>query len=666
MSWLTTRLKAFRQLGPQAVALYAWHQVSVRSGWQRRRTPPGGYPALPGQLKLAASLFSIPNSTELRARLGEEGATTLLAEADEIVAGQVRLFGGPALPLQLEFPGPLQHWTAYENGLPSSNPGFENTDLRQQDIKFTWEPGRFGWVIVLARAYQLSENHIYAQSFWTFLETFLAANPPNLGPHWASAQEVAMRLIALVFAGQVFASAPQSTAPRRERLAQVLVDHAERIPPSLAYARAQQNNHLISEAAGLYTAGLALPHHHQASHWRELGWRWLNQALQTQITPSGAYSQHSTNYHRLVLQAALWAGALARHQHQAWPERTRQRLAAATRWLLALCNPESGKVPNLGPNDGALIFPLAACPYDDYRPTLSAAALAFLNRRCFPDGPWNEPALWLGLALPDEHALPSLPTADSEPLCLHAPDGQSWAYLRLAHFNSRPGHADQLHLDLWWRGLNLAQDAGTYLYNAAPPWDNALTHTAVHNTLTVNGLEQMTRAGRFLYLDWAQARLVRQEYDGDSSCQRVTAEHDGYRRLGLRHQRSVEYQPSRWIITDLMLPGSNPASATPLSLRLHWLLPDLPWEMDVQLSQVTILLRTPPGMVKLCVHSPGAALRPLLARAGQRLMGAGPVHPTWGWTAPTYGYKIPSLSFSISLSGTAPLSLTSEWELPSD
>ena len=33
---------------------------------------------------------------------------------------------------------------------------------------------------------------------------------------------------------------------------------------------------------------------------------------------------------------------------------------------------------------------------------------------------------------------------------------------------------DQLHLDLWWRGLNIAQDAGTYLYNADPPWDNPL------------------------------------------------------------------------------------------------------------------------------------------------------------------------------------------------
>jgi len=31
----------------------------------------------------------------------------------------------------------------------------------------------------------------------------------------------------------------------------------------------------------------------------------------------------------------------------------------------------------------------------------------------------------------------------------------------------RPFQSDQLHVDLWWHGLNLARDAGTYLYTAS-------------------------------------------------------------------------------------------------------------------------------------------------------------------------------------------------------
>ena len=59
----------------------------------------------------------------------------------------------------------------------------------------------------------------------------------------------------------------------------------------------------------------------------------------------------------------------------------------------------------------------------------------------------------------------------------------------------------------WAFTLGRALSAGTYLYNVDAPWDNALTHTAVHNTVSVDGSEQMRRVSRFLYLDWAPAKL---------------------------------------------------------------------------------------------------------------------------------------------------------------
>lgn len=662
MSWFIIRIKALCQLGLQAIWLYIWHQLRLRSGYLQWRTPPGGHPAPPAHLTLSAKLINLPAPGLVQDYLGQPGMDALITEADEILSGQVRLFGDLKVPLSLNISFPLQHWTAYEHGLPTEN---MDADEWRGDIKFTWEPGRFGWAIVLARAYHLTHNHGYAQYFWAMLDSFLTSNPTNQGPHWASAQEVALRLIALVFANQVFSDAPSSTPEHRLLLAQAIADHAARIPPTIPYARAQHNNHLISEALGLYTAGLALPDHPQADSWQALGWHWLNHALQTQIAPSGAYTQHSTNYHRLVLQAALWADALARNQGQAWPAATRYHLAAATRWLLALCDPSSGQVPNLGPNDGALILPLSSCPFTDYRPTLRAAALAFLRENHFQAVASHEIALWLGLAA--EKTLPPAapPSISIEPHCLYAPDGQSWAYLRLARYSSRPGHADQLHLDLWWKGINLAQDAGTYRYTASPPWDNALTHTAVHNTMMLHGLEQMTRAGRFLYLDWAQARLVAYGVTTDRNGLRLVAEHDGYRALGLCHRRSVEYRAQHWIIEDLVLPTSASKACNSVSARLHWLLPDLPWDFQAQTHQVVLQLQTEHGPVSLTIQSAETTLQPLLVRAGKRLVGVTPIQPAWGWTAPAYGYKIPSLSFSVTLDSAAPLSITSEWDLPS-
>jgi uncharacterized heparinase superfamily protein len=85
--------------------------------------------------------------------------------------------------------------------------------------------------------------------------------------------------------------------------------------------------------------------------------------------------------------------------------------------------------------------------------------------------------------------------------------------------------------------LNIALDPGTYLYNAAPPWENALSGSDVHNTLTVDGMDQMQRVGKFLFLDWAQARLIQQERASQGSLRQVVAEHDGYRSLGITHRR---------------------------------------------------------------------------------------------------------------------------------
>ncbi len=375
---------------------------------------------------------------------------------------------------------------------PRSNTGTRDGQKRKygdtEDVKLIWEPGRFGWAIILARAYHLSQDPRYAQTFWTYTETFLEANPPNLGPHWVSAQEVALRLIGLSFALQVFHNCPETTPARLGLLLQALASHAKRIPPSLTYARAQGNNHLLSEAAGLYTAGLMLPTHPEAQRWQATGWQWFHQGLQDQIAPDGTYVQQSANYHRLMLQLAVWVAALAKEHGGIFPPESRSRLGQATRWLNALVDPATGETPNLGPNDGALILPMTSCPRQDFRPTLAAAGAAFLEEALYPPGPWQELGLWLNwdqVSEPQAVEKFSPKTPSPGPAILKNHGSDSWGYLRAVQFSRRPGHADQLHFDLWWRGFNLALDPGTYQYNASPPWENVLSGTDVHNTVTL-------------------------------------------------------------------------------------------------------------------------------------------------------------------------------------
>lgn len=632
--------KATQQLGLKPMLLYAGYQFKLRSGWLRWKTPAGGR-SLPGETAEPKIILKPANKKDLSRFLGKR-SKAIFGEAEEILHGMVRLFGAEPRKLVLAFPGRLQHWTRYHDRLPNG-----------ADIKPVWEVGRFGWATLLARAYWLSQDERYAEGFWAYFEEFETANPPNLGPHWSSGQEVALRLITWAVCYSLLAAADSSTPARKFLLAGSIAQHAERIPPTLDYARAQNNNHYLSEGLGLCTAAALLPQHGQAQKWKRAGWAAFLRGVEKQVHADGAYAQHSSNYQRLLLQLGLWAGVLARNSGESLPRKTLTTLGKATDWLTALLDEDSGMAPNLGPNDGAYILPLSVLPFSDYRPALQAARLNFKGRPALPIGIWDEMTLWLGLK-PIKRKAPA--ERNDAPLRLQSK--RSWAYLRATDFHERPGHADQLHVDLWWRGLNLAQDAGSYLYTAPAPWDNALASTKMHNTVTVNGRDQMTGGGRFLWLDWAQAELLATQADSKGRLVFAAAQHNGYEKLGLIHRRVVSAEARGWVILDHLEPTRE---GRLVEGRLHWLLPDWKWAF----KQQELRLASPHGAVKLKVTTSAASAPKIsIVRAGKVIYGRGPADPVLGWVSPTYGVKLPALSFNIDVSATTPFTITSTWTLP--
>jgi hypothetical protein len=636
-SRLSVALKALSQLGPAPLALNLLYKLGVRSGHYRRLED-----RLLRNIRARdlPPLFSLPPREHIEQVLGDAGKERLLAEADEIAAGKFCLFGGDPFPLILAFDGPLQHWTHYE----LHPERIISPHAPVTDIKFLWEPARFGWAYALGRAYHLTRDDKYPAAFWGHFERFISGNPPYLGPHWMNGQEVAIRLMALVWAARVFEDAPSTTPGRRAALSLSVAQHAARIPHTLVYARSQNNNHLVTESAGLYTAGLAL----QDRAWRDLGWRWLNWCLQHQVSGYGEYIQHSTNYHRLVLQAALWVNLV---KTDLWPHTGMQSLERLTHFLFSMLDGASGRVPNLGANDGALILPLSTLPYEDFRPTVQAAARAFLHTQV-PSGPWDEAALWLGLPPASKTYEPEHYLGEN----LHGAD--SWAYLRASRFKSRLGHMDQLHLDLWWRGLNIAQDAGTYFYIAPPPWDNPLVSTRVHNTVMVDDRDQMLRAGRFLSLDWFPAWSQTVFESDPQILQKVVAWHRGYK--GVLHERAVTVcTGDRWVVEDRLV------SSASHRYRLHWLLPDWQWELEDHAHGLELSLKSPGGWIRMLLSAaPGAVLQPSLVRAGELLHGQRRTRPYEGWVSPIYGVRVPALSLALETGPVKTMTLTTEFTFP--
>ena len=223
---------------------------------------------------------------------------------------------------------------------------------------------------------------------------------------------------------------------------------------------------------------------------------------------------------------------------------------------------------------------------------------------------------------------------------------------------------DQLHFDLWWRGENVAQDPGTYLYNAEAPWNNPLVSTRIHNTVTIDGQDQMTRGGRFLTLDWSPAYSKRLLEVDERILGRMLAYHKGYRRLGVLHERiATVFADEHWEIRDNMIFTKSGEHV----FRLHWQLQDGEWEIGNRESGAWIRVRSPHGWITLSIS--GSAFQDgdcdmILVRAGELIYGTGEALPFEGWTSRTYGEKVPALSLAFQVRSSRSLSFTSEFTFP--
>jgi hypothetical protein len=216
--------------------------------------------------------------------------------------------------------------------------------------------------------------------------------------------------------------------------------------------------------------------------------------------------------------------------------------------------------------------------------------------------------------------------------------------LRAPKYVDRPGHADVLHLDVWWRGQNILCDAGSYLYDGEPGWDNELISADIHNTVTVDAADPMLRAGLFLWLDWPEAKVQRPRIAGKNVLECVTAQHDGYAQYGVTHRRSVlRISDDAWIILDDVV-GSGEHTAA-----LHWLLPD-----SAPVPQTDHAAVSEGWRLDLYASAP-ATLD--VVRAGEGVIGSTTHDRTKyrGWISTAYAQKVAAKSVRLSATASLPI-----------
>lgn len=650
---LRDRWQELVELGPDGVAFRLGWELKLRSGLAaalEQRPAPMSPATVPAPRALAAAIGLDPSgvAAAMRERVTPALRQRLAVLAANAMEGRVLAFGR----WFADFGRPQDWYRSPTNGRRWRRDLHWSRALGEErrvgDVKLTWEAGRFPQAYALARAaaHGVAPRSGLVTALSDQIEGFAAATPFGLGIHWNSGQEIVFRLMAWLFGLGAAGPAPELDAAAGV-VASSLHQGAVHVERHLGYTlHAVYNNHLLSEALGLLLAGTLLPLSPEAERWRARGVTVLDDQAARQFYGDGGYIQLSHNYERVALQVYLWAAALRRTQGEPVPAAWLDALGRAVDFLYAQQNPADGRLPNYGANDGALPSPLSCCDYSDFRPTLQAASLAARGERLYEPGPWDEEAAWLcGPAALEAPLRPrGRASVSFGPTGFHVLRGReegSFGVFRCGTIRDRFSQIDMLHLDVWWRGQNVLIDGGSYLYNGPARWHDHFLRTGSHNTVELDGRDQMLHFRRFKTLYWTEAE--RTAFEDAPGHALVAGRHFGYRRHpgGCIHQRTVLHvKDGLWVVVDRVT-GEGEHQA-----RLHWLAGEHPYAFD-------------PAAARLSLDTPGGPFCVTLLDEGGRPVEAdvvaGQAAPPRGWHARYYGEKRAAPSLAASRRGACPL-----------
>ncbi|MBX9468088.1 MAG: heparinase II/III family protein [Rhizobium sp.] len=544
MSRRLTEARTYARLGPASIARVAAYRLGLKSGWHpvQRLAAPAAQPPF---------FRAIDPSSQK-------------ADPNHTWDDSLWWFGWHRAPL----PDAPPDWFAnpFSNVVQpdATRDWWRIPDFGTGDIKGLWELSRMDWAVVWATTAACGDTSALERlNLW--LADWADRNPPYNGPNWKCGQEASIRVMHLVATAWVLG---QDQTPEAG-IVDLLRAHLQRIAPTMSYAIGQQNNHGTSEAAALFIGGSFLADHDpRANAWSRKGRRWLEERAASLIEADGSFSQYSVTYHRVMLDT--YSLAEAWRCHRDLPEfsaQLRERLRAATDWLWAITNTETGDAPNIGANDGARLLQLVGTDYRDFRPSIQLAAALFRGSDAFGPGPWATPLRWLGVAEGKPCDAPSSQSFNQGGYHVLR-NASTMAVLRYPRFRFRPSQADALYVDLWHKGINLLRDAGTFSYNAeGAEW---FAGTAAHNTIEFDGRDQMPRLGRFLFGDWLKAEAVEPVLDDGVKASAAAAYTDAH---GARHHRALTLSTDALICRDTITGNFEEAC-------LRWRLAPGEWHIE--------------------------------------------------------------------------------------
>jgi hypothetical protein len=456
--------------------------------------------------------------------------------------------------------------------------------------KHVWEVNRLQFLPQICLNFKKTGENRFLEKFMMHIESWILGNPYLIGVNWYSNIEINIRLINWFICWEILDA--KELAKSNDSFKEFVYNkwiplvylhclHSRRHLSKYSSA----NNHLISEFAGLYIAN-SVWKFKESDKWLRLAKKGLEREIIRQHTRNGINKEEAAEYIQFITDFFLICYIVGKNKGDPFSSGYIQMLKKIFDYIYEFTDCK-GNFPKYGDEDDGQVFRLSKQLENNFLSLLTTGSFLFnLPRYTSKIKAIDlKTQLLLGHEVTkDFHPYKGLSLQQSH---FFAEDGHfifrnhfqsKEIYL---HFNAAPlgylsiaahGHADALSFIIHTDGKPFFVDPGTYSYHTDPEWRKYFISTLAHNTVCVQRKNQAAYGGSTLWLTQYKTQIIKALQD--ELVEMAFASHDGYKKMGIQHNRRIELYPktNEIIITDFL--KSSNASEFMAEIPFH-LSPDV-------------------------------------------------------------------------------------------
>ena len=484
--------------------------------------------------------------------LDRKPTNALKTNFEDIKKGIYVFFNKSKIDLGINYDWITNPFTNYRYDINKHWSEIKDLSSEAGDIKYVWEKARFSFLYDIIR-YDYHFKNDQSKFVFNQIEDFIDNNPINQGPNYKCSQEISLRILNWTFALYYYKDSELLTEVLFNKVMHSIYWQIHHVYKNINFSRVSvRNNHAITETLLLYVSGKLFPFLPNVKKWSAKGKAWFEDEIEYQIYPDGTFLQFSMNYHRVVIQLLTWSFQLSKLNNEVFRKVVYERAEKSLYFLDVCSDTVTGKLPNYGPNDGALFFKLTDDDYRNYRSQLDDLRAVLKNytyhncKSCF----------WYGVNPVNKNSEKIVGLNEFKNSGYYIiQDRNTKTFIRCGSYKDRPYQSDNLHLDIWINGKNVLRDNGSYSYNTNKDLIDYFNGSKGHNTVSISGENQMKKGKRFIWYYWIKNAIATLRKSDNKFI--FSGKINAFKQLGddIWHHREVikTLNQDKWYVEDSLI-----------------------------------------------------------------------------------------------------------------